>query len=163
MTIIDVVILVVIGISFLIGLVRGFVRETLSLITWAVALWAAFTFADRFTQHFEQFLSDPTLRLIASFIVVFIITLVLLSLIGFFLSSVFESTGLTGIDRSLGGVFGILRGAIIVAVLIILAGFTGFPNEPWWQESVLIDHFKPLVIFIHDLIPNNLSDYLNKT
>lgn len=163
MTIIDVVILVLIGISFLIGLVRGFVRETLSLITWAVALWAAFTFADRFTQHFEQFLNDPTLRLIASFVIVFIVTLVLLSLVGYLVSSVFESTGLTGIDRSLGGVFGILRGTIIVAVLIILGGFTGFPNEPWWQQSIFIDHFKPLVIFIRDLIPNNLSDYLNKS
>lgn len=163
MSAVDVAILAVVGISFLIGLVRGFVRETLSLITWAVALWAAFTFADRFTQHFDQFLNDPTLRLIASFIVVFVITLVLFSLVGFLISSVFESTGLTGIDRSLGGVFGILRGVIIVAVLIILARFTGFPDEPWWQESVLIDHFKPLVVFINDLIPNNLGDYLNNS
>ena len=163
MAVIDVVILVLIGISFLIGLVRGFVRESLSLITWGVALWAAFSFADRFTQHFEKFLPDPTLRLIASFIVVLVVTLLLLSLVGFLLSSLFESTGLTGIDRSLGGVFGLLRGAVIVAVLILLAGFTGFPNEPWWQQSIFIDHFKPLVQFIHDLIPNNLSDYLNQS
>ncbi len=163
MSVLDIAILLIVGISFLIGLVRGFVRESLSLVTWGVALWAAFTFANRFTQHFERFLNDPTLQLIASFIAVLVATLVLLSLLGYMLSSLFESTGLTGIDRSLGGVFGLLRGAIIIAVLVLLAGFTGFPNEPWWQESILVEHFKPLAKFIHGLIPDNLSDYLNKS
>ncbi len=163
MSVLDIAILLIVGISFLIGLVRGFVRESLSLLTWGVALWAAFTFANRFTQHFERFLNDPTLQLIASFIAVLVVTIVLLSLLGYVLSSLFESTGLTGIDRSLGGVFGLLRGAIIVAVLVLLAGFTGFPNEPWWQQSILVEHFKPLAKFIHGLIPNNLSDYLNKS
>ena len=163
MSVLDIAILLIVGISFLIGLVRGFVRESLSLVTWGVALWAAFTFANRFTQHFERFLNDPTLQLIASFIVVLVVTLVLLSLLGYMLSSLFESTGLTGIDRTLGGVFGLLRGAIIIAVLVLLAGFTGFPNEQWWQESVLVEHFKPLAKFIHGLIPDNLSEYLNKS
>ena len=71
------------------------------------------------------------------------------------------STGLTGSDRFLGLIFGIARGALVVAILVLLAGLTPFPEDPWWNESSLLEWFQPLALWLREYIPSAIAGNLN--
>ncbi len=68
-------------------------------------------------------------------------------------------TGLTAADRILGLFFGMGLGGLIVAVIIFLAGFTAFPQEPWWEESKLVDPFEHISIWSSHYLPESITDY----
>ena len=53
----------------------------------------------------------------------------------------------------LGMVFGVARGALLVCALVLLAGLTPFPQDPWWQDSVLVPYFEELALWLKDLLP----------
>ena len=81
-------------------------------------------------------------QMIAAFAILFIFTLLAGAGLNMTLSAFVEATGLSGTDRTLGMVFGLLRGTIIVLALLILApGLIPVEEDPWWQESALIPHF----------------------
>ena len=71
-----------------------------------------------------------------------------------------EKTGLSGTDRMLGIIFGIGRGAVIVSVLVLLAGLTPVPQDPWWSQSTFIPHFESLALKIQELLPPDIAQQL---
>ena len=105
----------------------------------------------------DGLITSPSLRIVVAFSVLFIVTLVLAALVNFFASQLVKRTGLTGTDRVLGMFFGILRGAVIVAILVLFAGISTLPQEPWWRGSLLIPHFQGLAIFLRDLLPADVA------
>ena len=149
----DIAILLVIGISAIISLFRGFVREVLSLAAWVVALWVAYKFSANFAPVFESFISIPSARQIAAFVALLVATLLAVGIINFLISKIIEGTGLTGTDRALGMIFGILRGIVLVTILVMLAGATPLPQDPWWAESIFIGHFQALAEFALQFFP----------
>lgn len=138
---VDVAILSLIAISALISLVRGFVREALSLAVWV----AAFIIASQFYQDLAPFFSgigDEMLRNATAIALLFIATLIVGAIINFLLAQLVVKTGLSGTDRLLGLVFGVLRGVLVVSALLFFAdSFTAMSEQPWWQQSLLIPHF----------------------
>jgi membrane protein required for colicin V production len=86
--------------------------------------------------------------------------LILASLIAFLLHKLVQSTGLTGTDRLAGMVFGIGRGVVAVAVLVLLAGATPLPADPWWKESALIPPFQSLALWLRDQLPSDVGNYV---
>ena len=82
----------------------------------------------------------PSLRTAVAFGTLFAITLVVGALINHLLGELIRVTGLSGTDRLLGMVFGALRGALVVVVLVAL-GHRFFGQDPWWQQSMLVPHF----------------------
>lgn len=156
---VDIGILAIIGISALISVVRGFLREVLSLATWAVAFWVAFTFFDRVAVFFETTISLPSARLMLAFSLLFIATLILGGLSGYLLGKLVDSTGLTGTDRLLGVLFGAARGVAIIAILVLLAGLTPFPGDPWWRESALIPRLQPVAYWLRGFLPADVAGY----
>jgi membrane protein required for colicin V production len=74
---------------------------------------------------------------------------------------VVEKTGLTGTDRSLGVVFGLLRGLAIVTILVLAAGATPMPADIWWQNSLLIDHFVKLALWVREFLPAEIAQHIN--
>ena len=66
-------------------------------------------------------------------------------------------TGLTGTDRMIGMIFGIARGVVLVSVLVLLAGMTTMPQDPWWQQSVLIDVFHKLALWLRYTVAPELT------
>ena len=104
-------------------------------------------------------ISVPSLRLAIAFFVLFVATLLLAVLVNFLVGQLVEKTGLTGTDRVLGVVFGVARGVLVVAVLVLLAGLTAFPSDPWWRESMLISHFERLAMQIRGLLPPQVAGY----
>lgn len=137
----DIAILTVIGISAVISLFRGFVREVLSLLAWVVAIWVAFVFTEQVATILIDHISVPTVRLVIAFVALLMVTLILAGIVNHLIGKLIEKTGLSGTDRMLGIVFGVIRGGAIVALLVMLAGLTPVPRDPWWKESMLLPHF----------------------
>ena len=111
---VDYAILGILLISSFISLVRGFVKEALSLVGWILAFWVSLGFAVPLSKWFESSMDDPTLRLIIAFVVLFVLTLIVSAVVNFFASRLVQRTGLTGTDRFLGVIFGFLRGALLI-------------------------------------------------
>lgn len=154
---VDYVILGIIGLSALISLMRGFVREALSLVVWVAAFWVAWTFFRELADQLDWF-AVPSVRLGVAFAILFVATLMLGALVNFLVGQLVEKTGLSGTDRLIGVLFGAARGALLVAVLVLLAGLTPFPNDPWWQESQLIGYFQELAVWLKTLLPEDIGE-----
>jgi len=154
-------VLVVIGISALISLTRGFVREALALAAWVVSIWVAVSFSKPLALMLESFISTPSIRLIAAFMLLFAGTLLVVSIINMLAVKLVRSSGLTGTDRAIGMVFGIVRGVFIVAVLVFLAGLTPLPQDAWWSESLFMPHFQELALWLRDFLPADAAQYFS--
>jgi len=156
---VDYVILGIVGLSALISLVRGFVREAVSLIIWFVAFALAWSYFREFAQHLSPWVETPSVRLGLAFIILLVAVLIIGAIVGFLIGQLVDKTGLSGTDRLLGMVFGAARGAVLVAILVLLAGLTPFPQDPWWQQSQLIVHFQQLALWLLSLLPPEIAEY----
>jgi len=153
----DIVILVIIGISALLSLVRGFIKEALSLVTWVAAFWVSLAFTDRAADLLANWVSLPSARAALAFAGLFVTVLLLGGLVNYLIGQLVRKTGLSGTDRMLGMVFGVVRGAMVVAVLVLLAGLTAVPQDPWWQDSSLLPHFERIALWLRDFLPPDVA------
>lgn len=154
---VDIVIPGIIVISALFSLMRGFVREALSLVGWLAAFWIALTFSGDLAELFLTGISVPSLRVVVAFTILFVITLVVMAIINNLAGKLIKKSGLTGTDRMIGMIFGITRGALIVSVLVLLAGLTTMTQDPWWKDSVLIDVFHEFAIWLQQIVAPDIT------
>ena len=154
---VDYTILAVIGISVVISLWRGFTKEALSLAGWLIAVWVGLTFADNLQALLTSQISVPSLRLVIAFAILFIATLFLAGLLNHLAVQVIKKTGLSGTDRMIGIFFGVARGCLVVAVLVLLGGLTPIPQDPWWHESQLLHYFQDMAIWIRQFLPVEIA------
>ena len=154
---VDYLIIIVIALSMLIGLWRGLLREVISLATWIAAFAIAFLFAEDGAAHLAPYLDTPSLRVVAAFGGLFLATLLLGGLVGIVASQLVDYTGMTGTDRVLGMVFGLGRGAVVIAILVLAAGLTPLPKDPWWQHSRLLPHFQEAALQLRGWLPPELA------
>ena len=155
----DFVLIGIIFISALISLFRGFVREAMSLVTWALAIWIALSFAESLAALLPEGIESPTIRLIIGFVVLFVAVLIIGSLIGALLYQLVKSTGISGTDRMLGMLFGAARGVLVLALLVILAKADVLPleEEDWWQASQVRPYIEPIADYILQILPSDFS------
>lgn len=158
---VDYAIIVLVLTSAVIGLIRGFVKEAFALFTWIVAIGIGLHYGRDFAVLLQNVISYPSARIATAFIILFFMTLILGSLISFILNHLIEKTGLTGTDRLMGMQFGVARGAVLVSVMVMLAGVTPLPEDPWWKQSVLIPPFQSLAVWLKDHIPSDLAGYIH--
>lgn len=158
---VDYVIAVIVGISAVAGLIRGFVKEAFALFTWIVAVWVGMHYSRDLSPLLQNTITYPSARIALAFAALFFATLIIGALINFLLSQLVEKTGLTGSDRLVGMGFGLVRGAVVVAVLVMLSGLTPLPEDPWWKQSKLIPPFQSLAVWLKDHIPSGLAGHLN--
>jgi membrane protein required for colicin V production len=137
MTWVDYVVLAVLGMSAVIGMWRGFVREVLALIGWVAAAVLAALFSAQLAGIFPADFATPLVRQLLAALLIFVLVLVVAGLCGLFLARLLRAVGLGALDRTLGGVFGLARGALIVLVAVLLIGLTGLPRHPDWQQARL--------------------------
>ena len=156
----DYAILAIVGISALISIVRGFVREALSLAGWIAAVWVAFAFSSPVAALLENQVAVPSARQALAALALFTATLLVTGIVTYFVGLVVERTGLSGTDRAMGMVFGIGRGAVIVLILVLLAGLTPIPRDPWWQRSQLIPPFQRVAMEVTSFLPAEIAVYL---
>lgn len=156
---VDIAILVIVALPAIAGVMYGFLNIVFSLLAWVLALGISIKFSTVFTPLLESSVNTPVLRSILAFVGLFVISLVLLTGIGFLIVKLLGRTGLTAADRMLGLFFGIGLGAIIIEVIIFLGGFTALPQEPWWDDSRVIKPFERVAIWSDQYLPENISKY----
>jgi len=160
MLMIDMLIVGVIGVSALIGMFRGFFPELLSLLTWVIAVWSGWNFSDLVEPYLSTKLNSPFLELWVSRGVIFVAVLLIGGLIGQIVALTIRKTGLSGTDRSLGLLFGLVRGALIFGVVVLFAGSLNLSSEPWWQESRVIPYGIQIADWIRSVLPEEVIQYL---
>ncbi len=157
MTVVDVVLIVVIFLSALFSLLRGFVKESISLATWIIAIWLAATFAPKLALALPAGIESEAVRQAVGFGVLFVLSLMVGALVNMLVGQVVKKTGLSTADRVFGVVFGVLRGGLIIIVFVVIGGMTPLPESDWWQSSVLLQWFESAAIVIQQYIPEDLG------
>ncbi|GIU50092.1 CvpA family protein [Shewanella algidipiscicola] len=154
---IDYAIIAVIGLSTVISLIRGFVKEAMSLVVWFAAFFVASQFYADLAVYLTQ-IQDEIVRNGIAIAILFISTLILGALVNYIIGQLVAKTGLSGTDRVLGLCFGALRGALIVsALLFFMDAFTGAPNTDWWRSSQLVPEFGVVIQWFFDYVENTSS------
>lgn len=157
----DFLVFLIIVLSVIISLMRGFVKEAFSLAGWLVSLWIAMSFSSGMAELFGDAISDLTLRLLAAFVLLFVMSLVIFAIINYFAVQMVQRTGMTEIDRTVGAVFGFLRGILLVTVIVMLLGLTTMPKESWWDDSFFLFRFEAVATWLKDLLPDEIARYFN--
>ena len=155
----DIAIAVIISISVLIGLVRGFVVEVLSLAVWAAAVILAMLLGDEVAGLFEGSISLPSARYALGYLSVFIGVLLVGAVFVYLMRKIVQGTGLSGTDRMLGMVFGLARGAVIVVILAMMLALTPLSRDPWWRESRALPAFQRLAELMATWLPEPVAKY----
>lgn len=153
----DIAIVVVLGLSMAWGIWRGFVREILSLAGWVIAFLVANAVAAPIGEALPEGLARPELRVLIAFVVVFVFALSAMTLVAMLLSKLFRRAGLGGVDRTLGGLFGLARGIVLLLAFTLAAGLTALPRRTPWKESVGAGMLTRTVLQLKGWLPPRLE------
>jgi membrane protein required for colicin V production len=137
MTSVDYVIVFLALMSAAIGIWRGFTTEALSLITLLAAIGLAWMFAGVLAPSLGSWAASPEVRLWSARVIIFVIVLVAGGLVSWLARKLVRHTGLSGLDRTLGAAFGLLRAAVLLGLVVIVLEFTELDQESWWQQARL--------------------------
>ncbi len=158
----DFTIIGIIAASSLISLVRGFIKEAISLVIWIAAFFISRTLYPNLAQLLTQ-INDEFFRNATSIAILFIGTLIAGALLNYMFSQLVKATGLSGTDKALGIVFGALRGVLIVsALLFFIDTFTSFSDAPWWESSMLVPEFGLIIEWFFEFMEGR-SSFLDKS
>jgi len=119
------------------GYWRGFVKEAIALVTWLLAIFLAWQGSWMVEGHLGEWTAAPELRIWAARALIFIAVLVVGGLLAWMLRALIRSTGLSGTDRSLGALFGLGRGVLLVGLVSIVVGLFDLTTESWWVDARL--------------------------
>lgn len=156
MTGFDYAVLVVMGLSVVWSLLRGFARELVSMIGWVAAFVLSVMFTQTLARQFPESLG-PLLSSLLAFLVIFIGVWVLSGLVGLVLARLIKAVGLGWSDRLLGALLGLVRGGVIVLVVIMLGGLTPLPREPFWRDAMFAAPIETAVVALKPLLPDGLA------
>jgi membrane protein required for colicin V production len=141
LTAVDWVIIVVLAVSTLLSLWRGFVREALSLAGWVAAFLVANLFVDQMASLLAGTIDNITGRYVAAYAILFVATLIMATFATYVAGQLVKATGLSVLDRVLGTVFGFARGIIIILVCVfVLRQLVPPPDLLWLDQSALMPH-----------------------
>ena len=161
MVLVDFGIVLIISVLLVLGLIWGFVKIAIALGTWVAASIISFGFAPNLAASMLQSIESPAIRLAVAMGILFILTIMLGALVSFLVRQVINKTGLSALDRVLGMIIGASLGLVIVVALVFIAGLTPVPEYEWWKESLLIDRFEVLAIWLQDYLPADMARYFS--
>ena len=135
MAALDWIALAVLAFSLVVGASRGLIVEVMSLASWVLAFAAAFLWADTLAQHLPIGDDDSAWRMVASFVIIFLSVMVVVSLLGSTLKKLLSRVGLGPLDRLLGALFGVLRAALVLLLLAFALRLLGLDGASWWRNA----------------------------
>jgi membrane protein required for colicin V production len=161
MTAFDYAVLIIIGLSIILSIMRGLVREVLSILGWVAAFYVARTYVDQLLPMMPANIPTEALRVMAAFLVLFLATLLVASLLTIALSAIIKRIGLNWLNRLFGAAFGLLRGILIVGVIVLLAGLTDAPKDARWRNAMFSAPFEAMVIALLPWMPESIAKYVD--
>lgn len=135
MAALDWVLLAVLGGSMLLGAWRGLVYEMLSVAAWVAAFFLAQWFAPAAAGWLPMAGAAEPVRYAAGFVLVFVAAVFAGGLVAWLLKKLVEALGLRPVDRTLGMLFGLVRGLVLLLAVTVVVGMTPLQSSPWWQQS----------------------------
>lgn len=160
MTIFDYAVLVIIGLSIVISMMRGLLAEVLSIAGWFAAFVVAKTYSGQLAPIMPAEIPTESLRVLASFVTLFLGTFLVTSLLAIALTSIFKKIGLGWLNRLLGGLFGFARGLLIVCIVVFLAGLTDVPQDERWRNAMFSSPIEALVIKLLPWVPEGIAKHI---
>jgi membrane protein required for colicin V production len=163
----DIIIVAVIGLSAIVGMYRGLVREILSLAAWVGAGWIALTLYEPAKELIKRWIDDPQWAGIIAGAGLFVLALVALLIIAGYVSRNTKRASMLGpANRMLGIIFGILRGGVVIALVYIATiHVIGLyedeetekqENPKWVESSRLLPHVRAAAGAIERLVPEKM-------
>jgi membrane protein required for colicin V production len=156
----DWVVLAVLALSVLLGLWRGLVYEVLSVLNWIAAFLLAQWLAADAARYMPLSRAGEAFQYAAGFVVVFIAALFLGGLVAWLVKKLVEAAGLAPVDRALGGLFGLVRGAVAVLALAVVVHLTSWRTADWWTESVSGGVATAALRGLKPVVPEKFGAYL---
>jgi membrane protein required for colicin V production len=145
----DLLILGVLVISMLLGLVRGFVREAIAVLAWLGGLWLGWRYAPLLEPYLGGAVGEPPVSTWTARALIILMVLIVGWLVAGVLSYLLRHSGLSiFVDRLLGAIFGFIRGAVVVAVFVLLGHFVEMTRVAWWEQSRLLPYATELAGWI---------------
>ncbi|HEV3428926.1 MAG TPA: CvpA family protein [Paraburkholderia sp.] len=158
----DYAVMAVIGLSALRGAWRGFIGEIFGLIGWIAAFIVGCRFVDRVVPFIPANWPGGALTQWLIAFALIVIAVVLVAGVGnAVLSRLVQVSGLSGVDRSLGMLFGLVRGVVLVLILVVLAGLTELPQQDFWRKALLRPYAEQGVHELKPLLPETLASYVH--
>lgn len=157
MTIFDYVVIGIVGLSLLFGLWRGVVGEIIALMAWITGVLAAIEFGGLAGQRFFSGIADPSIRMLAGCVLVFVGVLLAMSIVSWAGRKMVKALGLSISDRLLGMIFGLVRGVLVTMVLVGLGGMTAAPKQTWWRDAMLSPPLETAVLVAKQWLPDDLA------
>lgn len=157
MEIVDIIILFATLVSVVIGWLRGIVRESMSIAALLIAIWAAMHLGPYAGGWLGGTLDSTELQLWAGRFLVFIVILAVGAFLGWGVSKIVHLSGLSGTDRALGAVFGLIRATLLVGVFVLGGRYAGFDVELWWLESRIIPYGEYVADWIIEMAPRGME------
>ena len=153
----DYVTIAVVLVSVGIGAWRGSIREIINIGGWVLAFILAHAFSTNLAPHLADWMVDPVYRVIVSWMLIFIAILIVAALLASVLSELVRKLGLSGLDRGLGALIGLLRGVLVVVVMALAAGMTKFPQTSMWKNAALTPSIEVAALYARALLPQSLG------
>jgi membrane protein required for colicin V production len=160
MTFVDWVLIGILGLSFLIGVWRGLVYEVLSVFVWIAAFVLAQWFAPEVAAKLPMVGTAQSLRYAAGFVLVFVGTAFVAGLFVQLIKKMVAAVGLRPVDRTLGAIFGLLRGAILLLAIAVVMNMTALRSQADWQASQGATLLTGLLAKLKPLLPQDFGKYL---
>ena len=161
MNTLDIVLIAILALVALRGLSRGLIQEMLSLIALIAALFVASNYNQRLEPFLRNYLSGETTIHVASYIILFVGTMLVIRIVARLLSGALDVSLLGWLNHGAGGVFGLAEGALVG--LIILWGMATFlPNSALLQESKIAAKAKPVIALTARYAPQSLRSTLSE-
>lgn len=159
MTAFDFAVIAVFLISLLFGLWRGLVYEVLSLLGWPLAFVLSRMFAGDVAPMMPG--AQEATRMALAYAAVFIVALIVWAILVWLVSKLVKAVGLGWLDRILGGLFGIVRGGLVVLVLVWLAGLTQIPEHLFWRSAQTSKMAEDAALLTKVWLPDNIARHIH--
>ncbi|CAK01218.1 CvpA family protein [Bartonella tribocorum] len=163
-TILDGIVVVVILLSAFLAMLRGFSREVLSLVSWAIAAVTTLFLFKPVLPFFEQYLSNKMIALITTLVTIFIVVLIITSIITMKISDFIIDSRIGILDRTIGFIFGALRGLLIMVIGMLLINALIKPEHQanWLKDAKTRPILDSLGQKVWEILPKDLGSVLEK-
>ncbi|WP_066158008.1 CvpA family protein [Hydrogenophaga pseudoflava] len=160
MNAVDGLLLFVLLLSAVVGMWRGLVYEVLSLMVWVAAFLLAQAYAGDVARLLPLDGLSAALRIAVAFVLVFVASAFAGGFVAWLVKKMVTAVGLRPIDRVLGGVFGLLRGAVVLLAVAVVVGMTPLQSQQAWQTSAVAQVLGDSLQALRPLLPEPVARYL---